>query len=335
MIIGFTGKKQSGKDTAASHLVDKGWKRIAFADPMRWCLEALDPIVELGMVFGAKEDDNPHYQYTYNGLVTASGYDTAKETCPEFRRLLQVFGTEVGRNILGEYLGNIWLQIARQRIFGEQLEGNHVVITDVRFDDEAEMIRDLGGLVIEIQRGEADKAKDSHVSEKGVSRHLIDHTIQNNDSIDHLRQWVARLVKNHGKESVMETEMKGGEGSMPLELKAMNFAVVDAEDGHIVDILTTMYEDYLEAKEDGRFEFAELYKLFGHLMEVAQHVIEIANNPSDHVNALVSDIEKIYDTYVVPIDFPGVGPIVERWGKSKVRELIRPGIEALLENKVG
>lgn len=123
-----------------------------------------------------------------------------------------------------------------------------------------------------------------------------------------------------------------GEFSPVVDLKALNLAVVDAEDGHIVDIVTTLVEDFMDARADGRFDLAELYGLFGKLMEVGVHVMDILENPNDHFNAIVSDLEKLYDTYVVPIDFPGVGPIVEKWGKSKARLLIRPTVESMLDS---
>ncbi len=42
-LIGFAGAARSGKDTAASFLVERGWQRKAFADPVRNMLYALNP----------------------------------------------------------------------------------------------------------------------------------------------------------------------------------------------------------------------------------------------------------------------------------------------------
>jgi 50S ribosomal subunit-associated GTPase HflX len=46
MIIGLSGYAQVGKDTVANILVQHhGYKRVAFADKIRECLFALDPII--------------------------------------------------------------------------------------------------------------------------------------------------------------------------------------------------------------------------------------------------------------------------------------------------
>ena len=49
VIVGLCGRKRSGKDTLAEELVERyGYTRVAFADPLREMLLALDPVVEQG-----------------------------------------------------------------------------------------------------------------------------------------------------------------------------------------------------------------------------------------------------------------------------------------------
>lgn len=190
MLIGLTGKKQSGKDTAANFLVERGWVKIGFADPLRECLAAMNPILDItrSCVTG-----KPHYT-RYRDAVGVLGYDKAKSSYPEVRRLLQVFGTEVGRDIIGKYLGNPWLQIADIRIQQALIEDKHVVISDVRFPDEAELIHRLGGKVVRVYRDVTYHNEDSHRSESGISDSLVDHTVINNDALGHLRQYILRLA---------------------------------------------------------------------------------------------------------------------------------------------
>jgi len=57
-----------------------------------------------------------------------------------------------------------------------------MVVSDVRFDNEAEAIRDLGGVVICVERGAAQPIL-YHKSEGGVTASLIDTTVTNDGSI--------------------------------------------------------------------------------------------------------------------------------------------------------
>jgi dephospho-CoA kinase len=88
MIIGLSGYAQSGKDTVAELLcLNYGFKRISFALPMRDAIYTLNPLVE-----GTNRIVD---------LVDEYGWDVAKAN-PEVRRLLQVFGTDVGRKMFNE-----------------------------------------------------------------------------------------------------------------------------------------------------------------------------------------------------------------------------------------
>ena len=134
MIVGLCGTAGSGKDAAAAHLTaHHGYTRRAFADPMRTALYALDPLVTTGAaVFRLAE------------LVDRVGWDAAKQH-PDVRRMLQRFGTEVGRDQWGE---DFWVQ----RATGDLHPGDAVVFTDVRFPNEAAAVAALGGIVVEIRR---------------------------------------------------------------------------------------------------------------------------------------------------------------------------------------
>lgn len=131
-IIGLCGYATAGKDTAAQTLIADGWTRVALADGVREAVRALNPIVD--------DFDNIESLMRNGG-----GWDKAKHD-PEVRRLLQRMGTEAGRNIHGE---DCWLKIAKRKI---DAAPNSVVITDVRFANEAEAIRSWGGKIIRIDR---------------------------------------------------------------------------------------------------------------------------------------------------------------------------------------
>ena len=129
MIIGLSGYASSGKDSVAQILVEKfGYKRMAFADAIRDILYTLNPLTNNGLHVKALVDDY--------------GWDIAKQD-NEIRRLLQVLGTEVGRNFFGD---DVWVDVLISKL--EPMD--KVVITDVRFQNEAREIHNLAG---EIWRG--------------------------------------------------------------------------------------------------------------------------------------------------------------------------------------
>lgn len=171
--IGLTGHKEAGKDTAAQCLIDQGYVRIAFADPLRKMALAIDPLI--GHTF-------PHLRLAE--MVNEIGWDQAKRHV-EVRRFLQRLGTEAGRAVLGP---DVWVEAA------DREAGHHerVVFTDVRFDNEASYIRRNGGIVVEIVR--PGKIGDGHESEKGISRYLIDERIVNSGSIARLHDELLSAV---------------------------------------------------------------------------------------------------------------------------------------------
>ena len=172
-IIGFCGYAQSGKDTAAKFLVDRGFKRLAFADILRQSLYNLNPLV----VQGRRVQE----------IVDAVTWDVAKVEFPEIRQLLQRLGTEVGRDLYGE---NFWVD----RVMAQVKSSGDYVITDVRFPNEEAAVHQAGGKVIRIVR-QGVGAVNTHVSDTGVDQLRIDGTILNDDSLEHFQSQVLALVE--------------------------------------------------------------------------------------------------------------------------------------------
>jgi len=174
VIIGLSGYAQSGKDTVAELLcLNYGFKRISFALPMRDAIYTLNPLVESTN----RVDD----------LVDEYGWDVAKAH-PEVRRLLQVFGTEVGRNIFGE---NFWIDQA----FKRAAEYERVVFSDVRFPNEARAIQEKGGDVWRINRHNH-TAVNKHTSEHAMDNFMFKHVIYNDGTLNDLSDEVFMLMHN-------------------------------------------------------------------------------------------------------------------------------------------
>lgn len=137
MIIGLCGYTGVGKDEVAKHLVSKhGFVRVAFADAMRNDLYKLNPIVY----------DTVQGSYKrVRELVDEFGWDTAKRQWSELRRLLQVYGTEVGREGFGE---DVWVK----RAIDEIRKHKKVVVTDVRFMTEVHWLTELDAHFVQVAR---------------------------------------------------------------------------------------------------------------------------------------------------------------------------------------
>ncbi len=200
-IIGFCGYPRSGKDEAAKVLVEKhNWQRIAFADKLRAVALGSDPII----VIGSRELTDLGLDARIPQLLNAGGvrcdggvfirlkslllvidWLEAKKIA-DVRRYLQRLGTEGVRDNLGE---DSWVQAAERSM----QVARHVVITDCRFANEAEMVRRRGGLLIWIERpGCEAPAHNNHVSEQyGFA---MDHHITNGGSVADLHNRVLELA---------------------------------------------------------------------------------------------------------------------------------------------
>lgn len=194
-LIGLTGPARGtglgtagcGKDTAAAALVKAGWTRDAFADRMRTAILALDPFVPT-----TSRDGETRLSH----LVDYYGWDDAKREFPEVRRLLQKFGTEAGRDIHGV---NCWVSLVLDAPSSpwSQSWKTGLVITDCRFENEAEGIRREGGYVVSIVRpglAELDGGNSAHASESGLPPELIDATIVNDGTVEDLHGTILRIA---------------------------------------------------------------------------------------------------------------------------------------------
>jgi hypothetical protein len=173
MIIGLSGYAQSGKDSTAELLcLNYGYTRVAFADPMRQALLTINP--QLDSITRVSD------------LVDDYGWNLAKKN-PEVRRLLQVLGTDFGRKMLGD---DVWINIALSGIKSE----DRIVVSDVRYPNEAEAIKKLGGTVWRINRHNH-TAVNGHTSERAMDNYMFNYVIYNDGTLDELSDEVFMLAK--------------------------------------------------------------------------------------------------------------------------------------------
>lgn len=184
MLIGLVGKAGAGKDTVADYLIAAhGFEKLSFAAALKAAVLALNPKVG----FGPPIDGSPAQQvFRVADVVARDGWDTAKREIPEVRRLLQVMGTEVGRQILGE---NVWVGLVARQIEPRK----NYVITDVRFPNEVQFVRSLVGTVVQITRPNNPHAiAATHASEQLEVQ--PDFVLSNDGSLAQLNERTDQLV---------------------------------------------------------------------------------------------------------------------------------------------
>lgn len=185
MIVGFTGLKGSGKDTAAQALIDRGYIKVAFADQLKDAVAAL---------FKIKREDIELLKNDLSWVEIRWPLSDGAVALWSFREFLQRFGTEMGREVFGE---DFWIQQWTRRLVqivpGEMMmpEGITVnaVAPDVRFPNEYHVIRDLGGFTISVVRSGLES--DGHASEAGT---FSDYVIENDGTIEELHAKVLEVV---------------------------------------------------------------------------------------------------------------------------------------------
>lgn len=229
ILIGLTGNGAGcGKDTAARMLCQhEGFCSVALADPFKRLLADVmefDRWTLWGDSAKRNEPDAKGRTSSDIGFCSIHGYShgnlcegsVGRQIPVTARDMLQKIG-EAGR----QGYENIWSDYAIK--MARQLTTKHpkhdsrwdytpheglkvtrgkgpykgVVITDVRHDNEARVVREAGGVVVKLIRdgaglkGEAGR----HVSEKGVSPDLIDYKIDNNHGFSHLERAILAVAR--------------------------------------------------------------------------------------------------------------------------------------------
>jgi hypothetical protein len=180
-LIGIMGKAGSGKDSFAARLVSHhGYRRLAFADPLKELAVSLDPILQLDASWGG------HHIRLTEILSSMAGWHQAKQL-PAVRQYLQNLGVSV-RDYVGE---DSWIRAVANRA---AFVPGPVVVTDVRFHNEADWIQRAHGALVRIVRPGLDD-RDGHVSENELNARVANHVIVNDKGLDSLHQTADLLAE--------------------------------------------------------------------------------------------------------------------------------------------
>lgn len=203
LIIGITGFIGSGKDTVASYLEDvHGFRRDSFANTLKDAVAA---------IFGwNRELLEGRTKEAREWREQVDPWWAKRLGMPHLtpRIVLQQWGTEVCRK---SFHDDIWIAALENKL---RLTTGNSVISDVRFPNEIKAIKNAGGIVIWVNRGElpawyhlavnanngAPIAQEMlvelgvHVSETAWVGTTFDQVIDNNDTTDHLYQQINTLI---------------------------------------------------------------------------------------------------------------------------------------------
>lgn len=185
MLIGFTGKLGSGKDTAASRLAELvaiDDERLSFAGPLK-----VSAAAALGLLFNEADaiafwdlyKNNPEakIQLVVDGSVIQE---------ITVRQYLQFYGTEAHRDIFGD---DFWVDQAMAKYF--PLSTVFYYFTDARFPNEADAIHSRGGVIIRVLGVDDDTG--GHVSEAGLPDGFINFIVDNSIRDDNFAYLDAQL----------------------------------------------------------------------------------------------------------------------------------------------
>lgn len=174
-LVAFMGPKGHGKTTAAGALEAYGYHHVNFATPLK---------ASCKIIFGLTDDE------LENPVLKERVLDRWPFLTP--RHIMQQVGSELYR----AWLPETWTQ-AFFRVASEHLERDEcVVLSDLRFVNEAEVIRNLGGIIIKVVDPRKEMpSESSHVSETEASRILADFVIRNSGTIDDLHAKVCQIVE--------------------------------------------------------------------------------------------------------------------------------------------
>jgi hypothetical protein len=209
MILGFAGKAASGKTTAARHLaplLDRETLIVPMALVLREEVEAFlrncAAAEYVPLVHGDQNDKLRIFyldeaaalqqcpQWREFTVENGDIQDRPGRTALNVRRILQWWGTEYRRAQDPDY----WTKAWERKVRHFDLARTHILIDDVRFMNELAVIRELGGLIVKIERpGFA--AAGNHASETSLDHFADwDRVIVNDGSLEEFLARVARLV---------------------------------------------------------------------------------------------------------------------------------------------
>ena len=174
IIIGLAGHAGAGKDTAARYLVARyGFVQSSFASPIHDMAALM--LEQIGL-----SDHWLRHRVFKERTIPELGFSP--------RALMQTLGTEVGRALNPD----VWVRHLEARL-GLTAQGapvhDRIVVSDVRFLNEAYRVRAKGGIVVRLTRPQAQGQARQHVSETALAGLTPEYDVLN----DGATEWALQM----------------------------------------------------------------------------------------------------------------------------------------------
>jgi hypothetical protein len=215
--IGLYGSKGVGKNFVADRIVECVKRMNSCFPSMATSCHAhskvfalADPIKRFGIdMLGISEEKAYGNDADKMGVTEfeweSMPFEHSKSGPMTIREVLQVVGTELGRNIWDK---EIWIKALKRRVgkFYDRFNGGYAVVCDVRFDNEVQAIHDMGGEVWVVegpQRINESSGGDQHASEVQRTDVSRDATINNREGVtkEEVFDQVMELIKKDWKDA--------------------------------------------------------------------------------------------------------------------------------------
>lgn len=190
MIIGISGKAQSGKDTVSKMIVYTVWYYNCSRHLQPFSLEHYNNTYKK---FGDVIDFTYWYKTSFANKLKQCLSNILNVSISEFedndfkksevewlgitvRELLQKFGTAIRNEVSDDF----WVKACLNNLEKE----DDYLITDVRFKSEAKGIKDLEGIIVRVNREGAGAG--NHISEIDLDDYSFDYVINNDGNMEDL-----------------------------------------------------------------------------------------------------------------------------------------------------
>ena len=231
MIVGITGFIGSGKDTVAKMIVEKGAVQDIFAAPLKDLCAS---------VFGWPRDMlQGDTVESRDFRETPDMYWTRKLGIDQFtpRLALQLLGTEIMRTHFNQ---DIWLDSLEYRIRKNEQQDTMVVVSDCRFKNELDLIKELNGIVVHVIRDELPEWYETavHANKGSVP---AKHTMETRFAKVHASEWkwvgydFDFVIKNSGTLEDLQTEVDSMYSDMQNRKSKLKYALNKDNVVNIVD----------------------------------------------------------------------------------------------------
>lgn len=172
IVVGICGRLNSGKNAAAKIFHDHGgFSEMALADPIKDIL------------------------HKYFRVPKEELWGPSETRTERTRKMLQVLGTDFGR----AFYPTVWVDYLADRL-DSMTDHSRVVVTDVRFPNEAELIIAKGGYLIKVVRPSVSRVteENTHESEMQVDAipdDMFRRIIMNDSTLPAFKKRVLKVMK--------------------------------------------------------------------------------------------------------------------------------------------